>query len=299
MASSGLSAVGVGPAPGKRILLLALALLFAPFARLSVRFAPVASLALLAFLAPLYAQPPPPELTRPVNDFANILSPAAEAELERRILALKQASGDVVVVATVDTFEPYADIREYAVRMFENRGRGIGDKGKDNGLLVLIAVKNRRVQVEVGYDLEQFVTDGFAGDVSRIDMAPQFGRGDYDQGLIAGVTQLIGRIADGRGISLQGIPRVARPPETGTGIEISPWVIVLAIVLIILLMNSMGPRQRVSRGRTHWGGGPWSDWNSGVGPFGRGGGFGGGGFGGGFGGFGGGRSGGGGGGAGW
>ena len=55
--------------------------------------------------------------------------------MDELIRALQQASGDVVVVATVETFEPYADIREYAVKMFENRGRGIGEKGKDNGLL--------------------------------------------------------------------------------------------------------------------------------------------------------------------
>ena len=98
-------------------------------------------------------------LTRPVNDFANVIDATSEAELERRILELKKASGDVVVVATIETFQPsYADIEEYAVKMFENRGRGIGEKGKDNGLLVLLAVKDRRVWAEVGYDLEQFIT---------------------------------------------------------------------------------------------------------------------------------------------
>ena len=59
--------------------------------------------------------------------------------MEALIRSLQQATGDVVVVATVDTFQPYADIGEYAVKMFENRGRGIGQKGKDNGLLVLVA----------------------------------------------------------------------------------------------------------------------------------------------------------------
>ena len=135
-------------------------------------------------LASAYAQQPPPELTRPVNDFANVIDQENESEIERRILALKQASGDVVVVATIETFAPYADLREYAVRMFENRGRGIGEKGKDNGLLVLLAVKDRRVRMEVGYDLEQFITDGYAGEVSRTVMAPYFARGEYGAGLL-------------------------------------------------------------------------------------------------------------------
>ena len=130
--------------------------------------------------------------------------------------------------------------------MFENRGRGIGDKGKDNGLLVLLAVKDRRVRVEVGYDLEQFVTDGYAGEVSRTDMAPYFARGEYGAGLQAGVTRIIGRIAQGRGVTLTDVPMPA--PERTTGIPVSPWLII-AIIIIIMLMNSAGGRRsRMRRG---------------------------------------------------
>ena len=257
----------------------------------------VAPIAPIAPVAPAYAQSLPPELTSPVNDFANVVDPESEAAIERLILALKQASGDVVVVATTDTFAPYADIREYAVRMFENRGRGIGEKGKDNGLLVLLAVKDRRVWVEVGYDLEQFVTDGFAGEVSRTAMTPYFARGEYGPGLREGTTQLIGRIAQGRGVTVTGVPQVAA--ERSPRILIGPWFIIAVIVIIVLMNIGGGRRSRMLRRRGPWGAGPWSEWNSGVGPFGGGGRFGGGSFGGGFGGFGGGRSGGGGGGAGW
>jgi uncharacterized protein len=256
----------------------------------------IAPVARIAPIASVYAQPPPPELTRPVNDFSNVIDAASETEIERRILELKKAAGDVVVVATIETVAPYADILEYAVKMFENGGRGIGDKGKDNGLLVLLAVKDRRVKVEVGYDLEQFITDGFAGEVSE-DMTPYFARGEYGPGLQAGVTRIIGRIAQGRGVTLSNVPMPA--PERTTGIRMSPWVIVAIIIIIMLMNNAGGRRSRMRRGSTHWGGGGWSGWNSGVGPFGGGGRIGGGGFGGGFGGFGGGRSGGGGGGASW
>jgi uncharacterized protein len=261
----------------------------------------ILTLALIAGIATaiVFAQPPTPELTRPVNDFANVIDAASEAEIERRILALKNATGDVVVVATIETFAPYADIREYAVKMFENRGRGIGAKGKDNGLLVLLAVKDRDVRAEVGYDLEQFVTDGFAGTVSREVMVPFFVRGEYGPGLQAGVTSIIGRIAQGRGVTLSGVPMPAQERRPRT--QISPWVIVAIIIIVMLINNSGGGRRsRLRRGPPYWGGGSsWSGWNSGVGPFGGGGRIGGGGFGGGFGGFGGGRSGGGGGGASW
>ena len=179
-------------------------------------FGPVArACALVVFCAlPAFTQPLPPELTKPVNDFANVLDPTSEAEIERRVLLLKQASGDVVVVATIDTFAPYADIREYAVRMFENRGRGIGDKGKDNGLLIVLAVKDRRVWIEVGYDLEQFITDGYAGEISRTVMTPYFARGEYGPGVTEGTTRVITRIAEGRGVTLTSVPQP--PPARST-----------------------------------------------------------------------------------
>ncbi len=261
------------------------------------------SLALTICLsAVVYAQPAPPQLTEPVNDFANVIDPQSKAALDALIRSLQQASGDVVVVATVDTFQPYASIDEYAVKMFENGGRGVGQRGKDNGLLVVLAVQDRRVRVEVGYDLEQFITDGFAGQVSREAMAPEFAQGRYGPGLLAGVSQIIGRIAERRNVTLQGVPPVRRQQRRDDGFNGS-WIFTL-FVLFIIFNGIIG---RLRRRRRRWGG-PFGGWSSGVGPFGGGfggggfgGGFGGGGggFGGGFGGFGGGRSGGGGGGAGW
>ena len=248
------------------------------------------------------AQPPTPVLTAPVNDLATVIDPESEREMDRRIRALLAASGDVVVVATVPTYQPYGDISEYAVRMFENGGRGIGAKGKDNGLLIVVAVEDRKIKIEVGYDLEQFVTDGFAGDTIREAITPQFRNGNYGAGLLAGTTRIINRIAEQRGVTLQDVPQeTTARRSTGFGF---PWWLILVFILIVILNNRRPPRRRT------WGGGPWSGWNSGIGPFGGGGGgfgggfggFGGGGFGGGgggFGGFGGGRSGGGGASGGW
>ncbi len=123
-----------------------------------------------------------PELTQPVNDFAHIIDPESAREIDRVIRTLKAASGDVVIVATVPSFEPYADINEYAVKLFENHGRGIGDKGKDNGLLIVLALKERQDRVEVGYDLEQWITDGYAGETRREFMAPLFRQGQVRRG---------------------------------------------------------------------------------------------------------------------
>ena len=264
----------------------------------------VGAIAVILAATTARAQEPPPELTRPVNDFANVIDASSEAAMESLIRSLLQASGDVVVVATVDTFEPYADIREYAVEMFENRGRGIGAKGKDNGALVLLAVKNRQVWIEVGYDLEQYITDGFAGETSRRYMVPEFRRGEYGRGLLTGVSRVAGRIAEGRNVALQGV-RPARRRELQPGTAAGGALLVVLFIGIIALQAIAGLLRFGGRRRFRRRG--WGGWHSGVGPFGTGGfrhggfggGFGGGGFGGGFGGFGGGRSGGGGGGASW
>jgi uncharacterized protein len=255
----------------------------------------------LGFVRTAHAQPAPPALTAPVNDLAHVIDAASAQEIDRRVRALQAATGDVVVVATVPTFKPYGDIREYAVKMFENGGRGVGEKGKDNGLLIVVAVEDRRVDVEVGYALEEFITDGFAGETIRQYMTPEFRNGSYGAGLLAGTTRIINRIAERRGVNLQDVPREAPVPSGGGGGSHFPWL-PLIVILIILAAQS-----RRRRGR-HWGGGGWSGWSSGIGPFGGGGGFGGGfggfgggggGGGGGFGGFGGGRSGGGGASGGW
>jgi uncharacterized protein len=260
-------------------------------------FGSVAVGLLLVRSVPAVAQPLPPKLTAPVNDFAHAIDTSSAEELDRRIRALQAATGDVVVVATVPTYQPYGDIKAYAVKMFENGGDGIGARGKDNGVLIVVAIEDRKVGIEVGYALEEYITDGFAGQTIREAILPEFRSGRYGRGLAAGATRIINRIADARGVNLQDVPRDAPRPQPQVHIPIGTIV----FILFIILMMSRGRRRR----RRFWGG-PWSGWSSGVGPFGGGfgggfGGFGGGGGGGGggFGGFGGGRSGGGGASGGW
>ena len=246
-----------------------------------------------------------PALTRPVNDFANVIDDTSERQIDDLIRRLQAATGDVIVVATVDTVAPYADAREYVVRLFENRGQGIGQRGQDNGLLILLAMKEREVQIEVGYGLEPYITDGFAGETSRVVMAPHFRQGAFGEGLLAGAARIAGRLAEARGVELEGVPRPAAEPRTSPRVPgIAIFFALLLLSTIMRAVSSAGRRRRRRWGRRS----TWSGWHSGVGPFGGGfggglgggfGGFGGSGGGGGFGGFGGGRSGGGGGGASW
>jgi uncharacterized protein len=243
----------------------------------------------------LRAQTPSvPVLTAPVNDFAHVIDADSARELDARIRALQAASGDVVVVATVPTMEGFASIEEYAVRLFEVAK--IGQKDKDNGLLIVVAVKEHKVRIEVGYGLEGFVTDGFSGDTIRRSMLPEFRRNNYGAGLLAGATVVINHIADGRGVTLSNVPRPSQSDDQSGGFPVVP--IVIGVIILVLFISRL-------RGGGSRGIGPWI---GGVGPFGGGfggfgGGFGGRGFGGGggggFGGFGGGSSGGGGASGGW
>jgi uncharacterized protein len=241
-----------------------------------------------------------PVLTEPVNDFAHILDATNASEIARMSRALLAATGDTVVVVTVPTFAPYGSIQEYAVKLFENHGRGIGEKGKDNGLLVLLAVNDRQVWAEVGYGLEGFITDGFSGETSRQYMVPFFRESRYGDGLQSGVARFIARIAEGRNVPLENLNAPAPPASArrrqSSGIPLGLYIF-LAVIIFNVVRSAFGGGPRGRRGG-------WSGWYGGVGPFGGGssgwgGGFGGGGGGGGFGGFGGGRSGGGGGGASW
>jgi uncharacterized protein len=247
-----------------------------------------------------------PELTQPVTDLANVIDAQSEATLDQMIRGLQRTTTDAVVVVTIPSTAPFADIREYAVKLFENRGRGIGEKGKDNGVLILLAPNERAVWIEVGYGLEEWITDGFSGETSREYMRPHFRNGQYGAGLVAGTTRIISRIAEARGVTIDGVPQPTRRERGPDRISYSTLIFILFVLLIIIGQIRGGPR----RGTRRWGRNGWSGWSSGVGGFGGGwsggrGGFGGGfgGFGGrsggGFGGFGGGRSGGGGGGASW
>jgi uncharacterized protein len=244
-----------------------------------------------------------PPLTQPVNDFAGVINSAQAGRMDGMIRALQAKTGDAVVVATVKTIAPEGDIRAYAVKLFENGGRGIGGRSKDNGVLVLLAVGERRVWIEVGYGLEEFITDGLSGETSRQVMVPYFRQGDYGGGLAAGVERIVGRIAEGRHVTLEGVPtpRAVRQPAP----SLPPGTILILIVVLVLVLRAFTALNRFGQPRGWGRRRTWSGWSSGVGPFGGGfgggwgSGGGGGGFGGGFGGFGGGRSGGGGGGASW
>jgi uncharacterized protein len=122
-----------------------------------------------------------------VNDFAGLLSAESRAQLESQLARLEQDTTAQVAVVTIKSLEG-STIEDYASRLFEKWG--IGKKGKENGVLFLVAKDERKLRIEVGYGLEAIITDSRAGRIRDNDILPSFKKGDYENGIIAGVTAI-------------------------------------------------------------------------------------------------------------
>lgn len=119
-----------------------------------------------------------------VNDQADILTPATEQKLEQFLRGFEQSDSTQIVILTIPTLEGEA-LEDYTLKVAEKWG--IGQKGKDNGALLLIARDERQIRIEVGYGLEGRLTDLLAGRIIDNEIKPRFRTGDYDSGVLAGV----------------------------------------------------------------------------------------------------------------
>jgi uncharacterized protein len=241
-------------------------------------------------------RPSPPRL---VNDFANILLPEQRDILEQRLDAFDDSTSNQIAIVTIPTLGDY-DIETYANKLF--RTWGIGSSKHDNGVLVLVAVNDHRMRIEVGRGLEGPIPDITAKDIIDNDLAPNFRENNYYRGFDEAISSL-SKAAAG-----EYHERRNRDNDGGGGGGLLLFIIILFVVLMIVGRRGGGPRGGMMSRRGYggwwipflfsggWGGGQrGGDWTGGG--FG-GGGWGGGG-GGGFGGFGGGSSGGGGASGGW
>src|SRR5271157_2756939 len=129
-----------------------------------------------------------PPLTGRVVDQAKILSPVASADLERKLTDLEQKSGIQLVVATVPSLGG-EEIEPYANELF--RAWKLGEAKKNDGVLLLVAPKERRVRIEVGYGLEGTLTDAVSSLIIANAIAPRFKAGDFDGGVTRGVDDII------------------------------------------------------------------------------------------------------------
>lgn len=159
-----------------------------PSARQPVLLAGAALLALLCLVASAFAAGPSfPALTGRVVDNAGLLTGAQEAELTRALEALEAKSTDQLVVVTLPSLQGY-EIEEFGYQL--GRHWGIGQQGKDNGVLLIVAPNERKVRIEVGRRLEPIMTDGLSKLIIENTILPRFRRGAFGDGIIAGAKDI-------------------------------------------------------------------------------------------------------------
>lgn len=232
--------------------------------------------------------PPIPRPRGLVNDFANIIPRSYESKLMAVVAELYQKTGVPVVIVTMPDIGG-ADYNEYANRLYNDWG--IGKKGEDKGVLIFVALKERKMRIETGYGAEGILPDGLVGEIRDTYMIPYFKQNKFGEGLLYGTVAIAKIIAKDAGVTLTGRvdPIVSKKKNPRGGRAVS-----LLSLLFILPIFFFAFRRRAGR-RGSWiffipffmGGGHGGHYGGGFG-----GGFGS--FGGGFGGFGGGMSGGGG-----
>ncbi len=245
----------------------------------------IITLTLLSVLASTgYSQADLPTPRRFVEDYANVINDSEERSLNGVFQELEQKTGAQYIVLTVLSTGGLP-IEQFAIELAEKWK--LGQKGKDNGMLFVLAKNDRKWRFEVGYGLEGFVTDQYCGRIGREVLVPYLRNGDYSRGIYEANLQIAQRIAAEAGVTLTGMPKIKPVPVRRRTIGL-PCCSALPLLLFMLLL--FGGR---GRGMGMWFFLPLMMGGfGGHGGYGRSGSFGGGSFGGGFGGFGGGMGGG-------
>lgn len=140
------------------------------------------------YAAATAAAPDFPALTGRVVDEAEILSAAVETEINASLATHEQASGNQVVVVTLKSLRDY-EISDYGVQL--GRHWGIGQEGKNNGVLLIIAPNQREMRIEVGYGLEGLLTDAISSDIIERTLKPSFRQLNYDLGVRNGIVAIL------------------------------------------------------------------------------------------------------------
>jgi uncharacterized protein len=242
-----------------------------------------------------FAKPSLPMPKSYVEDYANVINADHKHALLGLLQELEQKTGVQYIILTIDTTGGLP-IEQFSIELLDKWK--LGQKGKDNGVLFTMALKDRAYRFDIGYGLEGVITDAAAGQIGRDVLVPYLKKGDYSRGIYEANLRVIRRIAESYKATLTGMPNLPRAVPApgrssrpgGSGCPCFGF-----LLLAFLLMFVFGRGRRGGGGGGIW---PWLFWPllfrgfGGYGGHGQSGSFGGGSFGGGFGGFGGGSSGG-------
>lgn len=257
-------------------------------ARSSRWLAVLLGLCLLVAAGFVHAQIDVPPLSGRVVDLTGALDAAARQDLDVRLAAIEQQKGSQVAVLMLPSTQP-EDLAAFGIRVAD--AWKLGRRGVDDGVIVLVALQDRKLRIEVGRGLEGAIPDAIAKRIVAEDIAPYFKQGDFHGGLAAGIARIAERIG------AESLP----PPKTHARSQTSLQDIgsvgfIVLIILFFVLSRAFGSGRAYSTGRrgartvflpggiggfgagSHWGGGGWGGGSSGGGGWSGGGGsFGGGG----------------------
>jgi uncharacterized protein len=214
-----------------------------------------------------------------VTDLAGILDSGTKERLVQLILDVQQRTTAEIAILTVPSTAPEA-IEDYSVAIFDRWK--IGERGKDNGLLFLVAVQDRRLWITTGYGLEGILPDGKIGEIRDRAIVPYFRAGRYAEGILRGTEELASVILAQGGEGAQGRQPVVRPARHRSALSNGSTGILLGIFILLVLFSaglSAMDRRTYVRARGRRGrGGFWGPFLFGVGSGGAFGGWSGGGY---------------------
>ncbi|RYE16252.1 MAG: TPM domain-containing protein, partial [Sphingobacteriales bacterium] len=179
---------------------------------------------LFLFAAVAFAQELPEKPTTLVNDYAGVLSAADKQSLEDKVVAFDDSTSTQIAIVLVKTLGDQ-DVAEYALKL--GRKWGVGHAGKNNGIMILAAIDDRKLTIQTGYGVEGAIPDAITRQIRENDMNPRFREGDYYGGLNAAVEDII-KYTKGE------FKAEAKPvKKQGKG---GPPVIVIIIVIVVLIL---------------------------------------------------------------
>lgn len=212
----------------------------APTANRSLPALVAAALLVLAFLLlPGLARAQSfPELTGPVVDQANILPTDVEARLAEKLTALKAQSQRELVVVTLPDLQGY-EISDYGYQL--GRHWQLGTKDKNEGAMLIIAPKERKVRIEVGYGLEPVLTDGLSSLIISQQIVPRFKAGDMPGGIEAGTDAIIRQLTLPADKAAQIAAKAQKQDKAhGVPFGVVVWLIIFFLFFVLPMLRRMG-----------------------------------------------------------
>jgi uncharacterized protein len=169
-----------------------------------------------------------------VNDFAGVIDAEYAGRLETLAREVLQKTGTAIVVATVSSIGENEEANMYANKLY--KAWGIGKKGEDKGVLIFVAVKERKIRIETGYGVEGILPDGLVGEIRDKYVVPELKAGNYGKGLYNAVYACSAYIAKDAHVQLSGTPSPYRQnARVGKkGFNVFALIILLAVAGLLL-----------------------------------------------------------------